>query len=181
MIATPSAAPLQISGVAHLTLPVSDLELAERFYVDLLGLTLSRRFDRETFLRLRPDRETEADADQSPLHLELRCGGLELDLFLCRGHRRAPPRPHPHLAFEVDAADLPRFMDRLRAAGVPVDGPRHLGPPGHASIYFADPFGNLLELSTMGYPGELEVGPPAVHSLGHAFEGHASAREPGGR
>jgi hypothetical protein len=49
---------------------------------------------------------------------------------------------------------------------VPIDGPRRLGPPGHASVYFADPFGNTLELVTMGYAGSVSDGPPNVARLG---------------
>ena len=78
--------------------------------------------------------------------------------------------PHPHLALTVDAADLLRFQARLRASGVPTDGPRRLGPPGHASVYFADPFGNSLELVTTGYEGAVQNGPPEMSALGHEWE-----------
>ena len=47
-----------------------------------------------------------------------------------------------------------------------VDGPRRLGPPGHASVYFSDPFGNTLELVTTGYQGSVVEGPPDVSVLG---------------
>lgn len=160
-----------IVGVAHQTLPVGDLELAEQFYVGTLGLTLVRRIDAEAFATYVPERIAELDGgDDTPLHLELRCGALELHLFLQTGYRRATLRPHPHLAFEVGADDLERFEARLRARGVPFDGPRRLGPPGHASIYFPDPFGNLLELSTSSYTpprgvGDIPIGPPDLRSL----------------
>lgn len=160
-------APPRIDGFGHITLPVHDLETAERFYVGVLGATLSRKFDRAAFLQHRPDRAHEADADNSPLHLELRLGGSpELHLFLQRGRERATPAPHPHLAMNVAPDDLDVFVARLREANVPIDGPRRLGPPGHASVYFADPFGNTLELMTMGYRGEVTMGPPDVAVLG---------------
>ncbi|MCX4240373.1 VOC family protein [Paraliomyxa miuraensis] len=156
-----------IRGISHLTLPVTDLELAERFYIGALGLALERRFDRETFLRLRPDRAAELDVDDGPLHLQLGCGGVQLDLFLQREPLRGPLPPHPHLAFDVSPDDLGPLAARVGAFGVPLDGPRRLGPPGHASIYFTDPFGNLLELAAMGYEGgELAVGPPDLVVLG---------------
>lgn len=155
-----------IDGFAHLTLPVGDLERAERFYVDLLGAKLLRRFDRETFLQARPDRAHEADADNSPLHLAIGFHDApELHLFLQRGMDARTPAPHPHLALNVDADELDVFVERLRDARVPIDGPRRLGPPGHASVYFADPFGNLLELVTMGYRGDVRGGPPEVARL----------------
>jgi len=156
-----------LSGIAHLTLPVHDLDVAERFYAALLGATVLRRFDRATFLRFRPDRAAEADADNSPFHVELRFGDSpEVHLFLQRGRTRPTPPPHPHLALSVAPGDLDAFHARLRIAGVRTDGPRRLGPPGHASIYFADPFGNTLELVTLGYRGAVTEGPPDVSVLG---------------
>ena len=157
-------------GIAHVTLPITDLLSAEAFYVGVLGAELRRRFDRETFLRLRPGREAEADADNSPLHLELGFGGPgELHLFVQRGHRPRAPAPHPHVAFEVTPAVLDEIAARLSSEGVPMDGPRRLGPPGHASLYFVDPFGHLLEATTMGYARAIPLGPPDVEALGRAF------------
>lgn len=157
-----------IDSVAHVTIPVGDLDKAQSFYVDLLGATLVRRFDRETFLRYQPGRAAEADAANSPLHLTVKFGDSpEFDLFLQRGHARKTPAPHPHVAFAVDADQLDAFRLRLMAAGVPLDGPRRLGGPGHASVYFADPWGQLLELVATGYEGEVQLGPPDAAKLGH--------------
>lgn len=159
--------PPAVDGFAHITLPVDDLALAERFYVELLGARLLRRFDREAFLTQRPERADEADADNSPLHLAVQFPDApELHLFLQRGRPRITPRPHPHLALDVDHDELDAFVARLTSGGVPVDGPRRLGPPGHASVYFADPFGNTLELVTLGYEGAVAFGPPDVTKLG---------------
>lgn len=161
-----SPAPV-LDGFDHLTLPAHDLALAEQFYVGLLGAKLVRRFDRETFLRARPDRAHEVDEDNSPLHVAVRfADGPELHLFLQKGRAVPTPVPHPHLALNVDHDELDVFHARLRDAGVPTDGPRRLGPPGHASLYFADPFGNTLELVTMGYRGAVQEGPPDVRLLG---------------
>lgn len=163
-----------IEGFHHITLPCSNLADAERFHVELLGLTLERRFDRETFLRHAPDRADEADADNSPLHLTLRVGRMELDVFLQRDHKMpATLRAHPHFAFDVDHDQLDAFIVRLERAGVPIEGPRRLGPPGHASIYFVDPFGNLLELATTGYQGKVPIGPPDLVALAERM--HATA------
>ena len=38
-----------------------------------------------------------------------------------------------HVAFEVDGPNLDTVKAHLLAAGIPVDGPRRLGPPGRAS------------------------------------------------
>jgi catechol 2,3-dioxygenase-like lactoylglutathione lyase family enzyme len=153
-------------GIHHTTLPAGDLERAERFYVELLGATLVRRLDRAAFLRLRPDREADADADNSPLHLALRFGSeQEVHVFLQRRHRPGPAAPHPHTALRVEPAELDRLTASLRAHGVAVDGPRRLGPPGHASVYFRDPAGNLLELCTLDYPRPVPDGPPDLAAL----------------
>jgi catechol 2,3-dioxygenase-like lactoylglutathione lyase family enzyme len=142
------------------------LQKAEDFYVGLLGGELIRRFDRETFLKFRPDRAAEADAENSPLHLAVRLGDSpELHLFLQRGYTGKAPSPHPHLAFNVDNDDLDAFRARLSAAGIALDGPRRLGPPGQASVYFTDPWGQLLELSTTGYGGPTLEGPPDLAAL----------------
>jgi catechol 2,3-dioxygenase-like lactoylglutathione lyase family enzyme len=164
----PAAPP--IAGISHLTFPVADLAIAEAFYVTLLGATLLRRVDRATFLRSRPERAAEADADNSPLHLELRFGaGPEVHLFLQRGRARQTPPTHPHLALDVGRDDLLVFQARLHEAGVTTDGPRRLGPPGHASVYFADPFGNTLELVTGGFEGPVREGPPNMAALAYEW------------
>lgn len=156
-----------IDGFAHITLPIHDLDAAEAFYVDLLGAELVRKLDHAALLRSRPDRAHEADSDNSPLHLAVRWHDTpELHLFLQKNRPKPVPAPHPHLAMNVDADDLDVFVGRLTAANVRFDGPRRLGPPGHASVYFADPFGNTLELTTMGYQGEVIDGPPDIARLG---------------
>jgi catechol 2,3-dioxygenase-like lactoylglutathione lyase family enzyme len=168
MNASPVSPAPPVEGVAHVTLPVHDLDVAERFYVALLGARRVRRLDRAEFERLRPDRASELDADNSPFHIAIRfADGPEIHLFLQRNRPTPVPPPHPHIALEVDHGDLDPFHQRLRAAGVPTDGPRRLGPPGHASIYFADPFGNSLELVTTGYRGSVMGGPPDMSRLGH--------------
>jgi hypothetical protein len=65
----------------------------------------------------------------------------------------------------VAPEELLSFKALLEARGVPVDGPRRLGPPGHASLYFFDPFGNHLELETMGFDLPVSFGPPEHSKL----------------
>ncbi|MEQ1508200.1 MAG: VOC family protein [Myxococcota bacterium] len=150
----------------HVTLLVGSLDAAKAFYVDLLGATLESELDADTFRRYVPDRAAEADnLENSPLHLSIRFAhGPRLDLFLSDRYPRSP-RPHPHLAFGVSPQALDGCRDALNAAGVVTDGPRRLGPPGQASLYFSDPFGNLLELVAMGYPRPIPVGPPDLAAL----------------
>ena len=125
------------TGIDHITLPVADLAVAERFYCGLLGATMTRRLDEEAFRRLRPERVGElGHPHNSPLHLSLGFGGEgpQLDLFL-QGTEPLAPRPDPHLALGVAGAHLDAVKRTLTDAGVSTDGPRRLGPPGQASLY----------------------------------------------
>ena len=69
----------------------------------------------------------------------------------------------------MPARDLPKWRRRLAAEGVPIEGPLRLGPPGQASIYFNDPFGNHLELVTHGYVPDIPIGPPPMASLAYEW------------
>jgi catechol 2,3-dioxygenase-like lactoylglutathione lyase family enzyme len=157
-------------GVGHVTVPVRDLALAERFYVDLLGGEVLMRIDAAFLTRLgRP-------ADAGAFHTSIGFGGeTRLDLFAQPGGQPAADAGHPHIAIRVRPEALDALVQGLRDCGVPVDGPRRLGPPGHASAYFNDPFGNHLELETMGYAREIEVGPPQMASLVYAWSGRRPA------
>ena len=62
-----------------------------------------------------------------------------------------------------------RWRERLNDAGVPTFGPTRLGPPGQASLYFNDPFGNHLELVTHGFVPEIPIGPPDMASLDYEW------------
>jgi catechol 2,3-dioxygenase-like lactoylglutathione lyase family enzyme len=160
---TKSSSPIaaMLKAVDHVTIPVADLDRAQRFYCDVLGATLLERFDAALFLHHRQGREAELQGLNSPLHLSLHMGsGPRIDLFLQSGGQPATAVANPHVAFEVDGADLDAARHHLEVSGVAVDGPTRLGPPGQASIYFFDPFGNKLELMTNQYPGELRIGAP---------------------
>ena len=161
------------AGIDHVTYPVLDLDTAEKFYTEVLGGELLERFDAETFLRYRPERAEElANPRNSPLHLSLQFGrGARVDLFLQNFGQPAHEQAHPHLAFGVSPADLDRAVAHLRSVGVPVDGPRRLGPPGQASAYFFDPFGNKLEFVTDAYPHAIPFGAPNWDALRYAWRG----------
>lgn len=150
------------TGFSHLTFPVHDLNIAEEFYVGLLGGKLLEKFDRKKFLMYRPGDEKIADAANSPLHLTIAFGeSFQLQLFLQpKNIQQVVDHPHPHLALHIEPENLMPAKARLVASGVVVDGPLRLGPPGHASLYFFDPFGNHLELETMGLTEGVEMRAP---------------------
>jgi ureidoacrylate peracid hydrolase len=109
------------SGLGHLLLQVSDLETAERFYVDFLGLTVKKR---EQFRDGRP--------------LVVTREGL--------GLTDGPPGgngPVEHIAFH--GRGIGAMAERCREAGVTiVRGPE---PSSYGvSLYLKDPDGNQIEV-----------------------------------
>ena len=58
-----------------------------------------------------------------------------------------------HVAFSIAADERDAWEQRLKQAGVAIEGRTHW-PRGSDSIYFRDPDGHLLELATPGlWPG----------------------------
>ena len=115
---------LPIRGVYEVAINVRDLERAETFYRQVLGLTVGSRSDerRRVFLR---------------------AGGQAGMIVLIEDKGEWPAQ---HLAFTVDAADIDAAAAALRRAGVEVEGPvTHDWMPAR-SAYFSDPDGHELEL-----------------------------------
>ncbi|WP_437677103.1 VOC family protein [Sorangium sp. So ce131] len=158
----------KLGAVDHLTVPCTDLGVAEEFYVGLLGARLMMRVDASFLERMgRP-----ADEIAGGVHLSVVfAGGPRLDLF--ESSIGQPPRAasHPHCALWVAPGQLLAWKKRLNDRGVPTYGPTRLGPPGHASLYFNDPFGNHLELVTLGFTGEIPTGAPDLSTLEYAWTG----------
>jgi len=121
---------MQILELDHFGLDVSDLDRAERFYTEVLGLQIAQRFGHHQVL--------------------LRCGSQMLALF---EHRDLPPRvidriENPlgkgHHAFKISYDDFLSARERFKADGVPTYGPIDWGD--HDCLYFLDLDGNLLEI-----------------------------------
>jgi catechol 2,3-dioxygenase-like lactoylglutathione lyase family enzyme len=156
------------------TIPVRDLAVAERFYCGLLGGEVVMRFTEE-LMRAR-GRETHLTTsrgrDVSPLHLSVSFGfGPRIDLFLQSWGQPEADQPHTHFAFRVSPSQIVRWKQKLEGVGVPTDGPRRLGPPGQASLYFNDPFGNHLEIQTLGFEHNIPIGPPEMERLAYKWQG----------
>lgn len=123
---------LRVKRLDHFGMDVADLERAERFYTQLLGMTVKMRLTDQVLLRhgggelalfLRPDREP---------------GGLD---------QIRNPLGKSHHAFEVSHGDLQSAIQLFREQGIPHHAPIDWGD--HDCLYFLDPDGNLLEL--VGY------------------------------
>lgn len=126
--------PPSVRSVMETCLYVDDLDAAEAFYGDLLGLTVhAREPGRQIFFVVGPSMLLVFDPDETRRSEDLPPHGVEPG--------------GQHFALEVD--DLDAWRDRLRDAGVEVA--REVTWPGGAeSLYFHDPAGNLGELVTPG-------------------------------
>jgi catechol 2,3-dioxygenase-like lactoylglutathione lyase family enzyme len=128
---------MRVRRLDHFGVDVADLPRAERFYTELLGMTVRMRLEDQVLLSygegscalfLKPDR---------PL------GGLE---------QIKNPLGKSHHAFEVSWQDYEAAQQVFAERGIPYHAPIDWGD--HECLYFLDPDGNLLEL--IGYrPAEV--------------------------
>lgn len=130
-------APLTPSGILETVLCADDLDAAEAFYRDVLGLV--------PFAKV-PGR-----------HVFYRCGNQVFLLFNARA-TRVPPKPgslpvpphgtvgQGHVCFRATADELVRWKAKLDAQGIPIEADFNW-PGGGRSLYFRDPAGNCLELA----------------------------------
>jgi catechol 2,3-dioxygenase-like lactoylglutathione lyase family enzyme len=107
----------------------------------------------ESLLDVKPmlsgDRLVAFDAGQQTVLLLFQrgnSGALETAGGLVPGHSGTGP---VHLAFAVDADDLPAWETRLNQLAVPIES-RVRWPRGGSSLYFRDPDGRSVELATPG-------------------------------
>lgn len=163
---------LKVGALDHITIPVHDLAVARRFYCEVLGATYAMSVDDETFRRF--GRPPAANGGEGAHHICVYFGGAtRVDLFLQRSGQPAATAGHPHFAFKVSPGQLMRWKARLASHGVPTEGPLQLGPPGQASLYFNDPFGNHLELECMGFSQPIPVRPPEMARVAWPQDGRA--------
>ena len=120
-----------VHGISHITFIVRDLERMARLLCEGLGAEevydsagANFSLSREKFFVL---------------------GGVWLAAM---EGTPASERTYRHVAFKIDAADLPAVEARLRALGVDVQPPRPRVDGEGQSIYFHDFDNNLFELHT---------------------------------
>lgn len=171
------------AGPDHIGLPATDLDLAEKFYVGVLGADVAFKMDREFIRKRVPEKVAELETNPANIfHLSIALGGgPTVEFFIapagapacmvCASNAPKPPdQTHPHLALWVKPGDLKRWRDYLESAGVPTQGPVSLGPPGGASVFFNDPFGNHIELTTLGYLDDAPRAQPDVEKLVYRWD-----------
>jgi glyoxylase I family protein len=128
---------LKVRGLDHLVIRARDLPSLERFYVEVLGLTVERRADQIGMVQLR------AGAQLVDL--------VAADGMLGRQGGAAPGaegRNLDHFCLNLDDFDLAAVEAHLKAHGItPGDSGVRYGAGGFGvSIYLTDPEGNGLEL-----------------------------------
>jgi catechol 2,3-dioxygenase-like lactoylglutathione lyase family enzyme len=132
-----------VAGVLETVLYAADLDAAERFYGEVLGLPL--------------------DTSRPGLFRFFRAGPgmlLVFDPEAARGNRDVPPHGTAgagHACFAVPEADLEAWKERFRAHGVAVEH-EQAWPRGGRSFYVRDPAGNSVELATPRIWGLPEAG-----------------------
>lgn len=128
---------VRVRGVLETCLYAEDLEGAERFYAEVLGL--------EAFQRV------------AGRHVFFRCGDAAVFLLFNPGKTREPDlrlgvpahgaAGPGHAAFAVREGELEGWRARLGACGVAIE--KEVGwPGGGRSLYFRDPAGNSVELAS---------------------------------
>lgn len=123
---------MTILGILETALYAADLDAAEDFYAGVLGL--------------------EVDSREPGRHVFFRCGETMLLLFdpVTTSRSAGPVPTHGatgpgHVAFSVD--DLALWPARLNSTGVDIEADVDW-PNGGRSLYFRDPAGNSVELTT---------------------------------
>lgn len=115
------------NGLRHLALKVTNLEECERFYVDVIGMTVQRR------------------ANENLVYLTL--GNDNLSLGRSRGAGGyAAAGTLDHFGFIVDSkAELQAWHDYMKTAGVTLLDQPHDHSDGARSFHCKDPAGNVVQ------------------------------------
>jgi len=121
----------------HLAFPVTDLDATRRFYVDVLGCATGRQ----------AERWVDFDFFGHQISAHLADGPLAIAAHTPVDGRDVPV---PHFGLVLSWGEWERLAVRLRAAGTAFVIEPHVrfrGEPGEqATMFFADPSGNHLEM-----------------------------------
>ena len=129
---------LGVTGVSELVLEVHDLEAAERFYTDVLGLPVVERWtDREAVWLMAGERT--------------RIGLWTPQVGLAGGRGGA----HVHYAMHVPPERYDAAVAQLREHGVDVTEHAFPSYGDSRAAYVTDPDGNVVELWTWDVAGHL--------------------------
>jgi catechol 2,3-dioxygenase-like lactoylglutathione lyase family enzyme len=130
---------MNIQAVVETAIYVEDLQAAERFYRDVLGLpVIGQESGRHVFFRV----------GEASVLLAFRAEATARGDLLPAHGARGPG----HFALGIAADTLDAWRQRLQENGVVVEKTM-AWPRGGRSIYFRDPAGNSVELVTPGVWG----------------------------
>lgn len=125
---------MQPHGILETCLYVDDLAASEEFYRRVLGLEFdSRVAGRHVFLRL----------DQQ-MFLLFRAEASSVPAGDIPPHGAVGPG---HVAFSIRDDEFPAWQSQLESHGIAIER-IHTWPGGGRSLYFRDPAGNSVELTT---------------------------------
>jgi catechol 2,3-dioxygenase-like lactoylglutathione lyase family enzyme len=137
--------PFRVQRLDHVELFVPDRREAANWYRDVLGLDIV------------PEYEFWADDPDGPLMISSDRGDTKLALFEGNPQGSRETAGFHVVAFRVSAADFIGFLKRLPELelvddrGRPVRSDRIVDHHAAWSLYFSDPFGHRLELTTYEY------------------------------
>lgn len=129
-----------LSGILETAIYAADMERANRFYEEVMGLKPMFADHRLTAYDV---------AGRSVLLVFKRGASAQPSVVAggtIPGHDGSGPL---HLAFAIDSSQLAAWEERLESHGVGIEG-RTNWARGGKSIYFRDPDGHLIELATPG-------------------------------
>ena len=125
---------IRISGLDHVALSVADLERSRKFYEDVLGFKISRRENQkpgsEYFLDCGPSLIGLIQGDPKGDKHELQDGGLGGN----------------HFSFRIHTSDFDAAVESLKKHGVTITFQKKREKSW--SVYFLDPDGNKLEMTS---------------------------------
>jgi catechol 2,3-dioxygenase-like lactoylglutathione lyase family enzyme len=136
---------MELDGVHHIGLNVSDLDRAEAFYIEVLGLEVTERYaENIRHLMLASPGEP---PETAKVHLfEAKALDMHEALATLSG------KGYVHVAFGTTRERFPAIVEELKQRKVDFKGPMVMGQG--ESVHFTDPDGNSLEIrSPAGKPG----------------------------
>lgn len=132
---------MRVTQIDHVELEVPDRYAAARWYQTVLGFEICREY------------ESWAGATYGPLMISTDGGKTKLALF--EGQPQGPERPIGirRIAFRIGGDDFVRLIGQLDAleGGDAVNRSEIADHEKSFSVYFSDPYGNRLEVTTYDY------------------------------
>ena len=143
---------MRIVEFGHLAFNVADMERAEHFYCDILGLQKAFPIRLpENMAELLPGSPLAALAGKKFIQYIKLGNGSFLELFnptpatnMESGGPNYDNLGYVHMSLVVD--DIPAWEKNLRAQGVTIDSEIQLGPDHTYTMWIRDPDGNRIEL-----------------------------------